>query len=161
VPNWNYQMHRLQWSGPVEPSQTMRLVVLTTVWVSLWRIVGIVLVALALYSIVRFGYPSFGVPRLDRWLRIAPTTVAIMLAIALSLTAPETARADAFARAAGRAEAAAVTATEVRAGLRLDRPGAGRARGPACSRSVSRRTPRPTRRSPCRGATALATRAGC
>ena len=90
VPNWNYQTHRLQWSGPVEPSQTMRLVVLTTIWVSLWRIVGIVLVALALYPIVRLGYPSFGVPRLDRWLRIAPTTVAIMLAIALSLTAPPT-----------------------------------------------------------------------
>jgi hypothetical protein len=90
VPNWNYQTHRLQWSGPVEPSQTMRLVVLTTIWVSLWRIVGIVLVALALYAIVRFGYPSFGVPRLDRWLRIAPATVAILLAIGLSLVAPET-----------------------------------------------------------------------
>ena len=69
VPNWNFQTHRLQWSGPVEPSQTMRLVVLTTLWVSVWRIVGIVLVALALYAIVRFGYPSFGVPRLDRWLQ--------------------------------------------------------------------------------------------
>ena len=89
VPNWNFQTHRLQWGGPVEPSQTMRLVVLTTIWVSVWRIVGIVLVALALYAIVRFGYPSFGVPRLDRWLRIAPATTAILLAVALSLTAPE------------------------------------------------------------------------
>ena len=67
----------------------MRLVVLTTLWVSVWRVVGIVLVALALYAIVRFGYPSFGVPRLDRWLRIAPATTAILLAAALSLTAPE------------------------------------------------------------------------
>lgn len=89
VPNWNFQTHRLQWGGPVEPSQTMRLVVLTALWVSVWRIVGIVLVALALYAIVRFGYPSFGVPRLDRWLRIAPAATAILLAVALSLTAPE------------------------------------------------------------------------
>jgi len=90
VPNWNFQTHRLQWGGPVEPSQTMRLIVLTTIWVSLWRIVGIVLVTLALYAIVRCGYPSFGVPRLDRWLRIAPASAAILLGVALSLTAPET-----------------------------------------------------------------------
>jgi hypothetical protein len=90
VPNWNFQTHRLQWGGPVEPSQTMRLIVLTTIWVSLWRLVGIVLIALALYAIVRFGYPSIAVPPLDRWLRIAPATVAILLAVALSFSAPET-----------------------------------------------------------------------
>src|SRR5688572_10690558 len=89
VPKWNFQTHRLQWGGPVEPSQTMRLVVLTTLWVSVWRIIGIVLVALALYAIVRFGYPSFRVPRLDRWLRIAPATAAILLAGALLSAAPE------------------------------------------------------------------------
>jgi len=89
VPNWNYQTHRLHWGGPVEPSQTMRLVVLTTLWVSVWRIVGIMLVALALYAIVRFGYPSLGVPRLDRWLRIVPATAAILLAAALLFAAPE------------------------------------------------------------------------
>ena len=93
VPNWNYQVHRLEWGGPVEPSQTMRLLVLTTVWVSLWRLLGVVLVVLALYAIVRFAYPSLGLPNLDRWLRLAPTAAAILLAVLLPIAAP-TARAQ-------------------------------------------------------------------
>ena len=88
VPNWNFQTHRLEWGGPVEPTQTMRLIVLTTMWVSLWRLTGVVLVALALYAIVRLGYPSFRLPGLDRWLRLAPATAVVVLAITLPLVAP-------------------------------------------------------------------------
>jgi hypothetical protein len=88
VPRWNYQSHRLQWSGPVEPSQRMRLIVLTPIWVSLWRIAGIVFAALALYAMVRNAYPRIGQPQLDRWLRIAPTTVAVLLSFVLPLLPP-------------------------------------------------------------------------
>ena len=90
VPNWNFQVHRLQWGGPVEPSQTMRLMVLRPFWVGVWRLAGIALLALALYAIVRRAYPAVGQPRLDRWLRIAPATAAAVLALALPIASPET-----------------------------------------------------------------------
>ena len=87
VPRWSYQSHRLQWSGPVEPTQTMRLIVLRPFWVSLWRLAGILFVALALYALLRNAFPRIGQPRLDRWLRLAPAAATVLLGVVLSLAA--------------------------------------------------------------------------
>jgi hypothetical protein len=89
VPRWNFQVHRLEWSGPVEPTQRMRLLVLTPVWLSLWRLAAIVLAALAFYAILRAGFPGAGLPRLDRWLRIGPAAGAVALAMVLPFATPE------------------------------------------------------------------------
>jgi hypothetical protein len=88
VPRWNYQSHRLQWGGPVEATQTLRLIVLRPFWVSLWRLAGIVLLSLTLYALLRNAYPRIGQPLIDRWLRLAPAAAAL-LAMALPLAAPD------------------------------------------------------------------------
>ena len=160
VPNWNFQTHRLQWGGPVEPSQTMRLVVLDD----------------ALGQRVAHRRHRAGRARAVRdralWISLVWRAATRSLAQdracdhrnpprgrAVAHGAGES-RADTFARAARGAEAAAVATAEVRSGLRLDCPGAGRARG-RCARGPTRGA-RAGPRAAClaRGTAALATRPG-
>jgi hypothetical protein len=42
-PAWSYSVHPFSWSGPVEPEQTLRFLILGPVSVALWRIGGVVL----------------------------------------------------------------------------------------------------------------------
>jgi hypothetical protein len=83
VPGWRYQSYRLQWSGPVEPSQVMRVVVLTPFWVSLWRLAAIALIGALLAQFVGSVYARLRSERLARWL--APRGPGIAAAALLSL----------------------------------------------------------------------------
>jgi hypothetical protein len=83
IPGWQYKSYRLQWNGPVEPSHTVRLVVLTPFWVSLWRLAAIVLVGALLAQFAGSVYAQLRSERLARWL--APRGPGVAAALLLSL----------------------------------------------------------------------------
>ncbi len=56
IPEWNFLSHAYSWSGPVDAAQRLRFLIVTPVWLSLWRLVGIVLLAVLLTAVVRFAY---------------------------------------------------------------------------------------------------------
>jgi hypothetical protein len=88
VPGWEYRSYRLQWSGPVQPSQTMRMIVLTPFWVSLWRLAAVVFVGALLAWFGGAIDTRLQSPRLARWLpdRGRHAAAAALLAAALLLT---------------------------------------------------------------------------
>src|SRR5205085_551892 len=45
IPAWNYGAHPFGWTGPVDPDQTLRFVVLGPLAVALWRIAGVMALA--------------------------------------------------------------------------------------------------------------------
>ena len=56
VPNWDYGAHPFGWSGPVDPSQTVRFIVLGPVEVAAWRILGVVLLVTFLVQLARASW---------------------------------------------------------------------------------------------------------
>ena len=98
VPGWQYQTYRLQWNGPVEPAQVMRVVVLTPFWVSLWRIAALVLVGTLLAQLLGSVYARLRSERLAHLLsRRGPTAAAAALlsfAMLSAAAAPAPARAE-------------------------------------------------------------------
>ncbi len=56
TPAWNYGVHPFSWSGPVEPDQTVHFVVLGPVVMALWRIAGVVLLALFFTVLARASF---------------------------------------------------------------------------------------------------------
>src|SRR6266403_2165267 len=57
IPAWNYGAHPFGWSGPVDPDQTVRFIVLGPLAVALWRIAGVALLA---WFFIRLARTSFG-----------------------------------------------------------------------------------------------------
>jgi hypothetical protein len=84
IPDWQYLTYRLNWSGPVDAKQTLRLTLLSPFWLSLWRVLGLLLsAALVLISIRR----AYGVPRnwrLPPW-RPAASAGGLCLLVALGM----------------------------------------------------------------------------
>lgn len=64
IPDWHYLSYSLNWSGPVDAQQTVRLTILTPFWLSLWRVLGLVLSAALLVALVRLAYDF---PKSWRW----------------------------------------------------------------------------------------------
>jgi hypothetical protein len=56
VPNWDYGAHPFGWSGPVDPGQTVRFIVLGPLEVAVWRIAGVLLLVAFLVQLVRVGW---------------------------------------------------------------------------------------------------------
>ncbi len=56
VPNWDYGAHPFSWSGPVDPSQTVRFIVLGPIEVAVWRIVGVLLLVAFLVQLARASW---------------------------------------------------------------------------------------------------------
>jgi hypothetical protein len=56
VPNWDYGAHNFGWSGPVDPNQTVRFIVLGPVEVAVWRIVGVLLLVAFLVQLARASW---------------------------------------------------------------------------------------------------------
>jgi hypothetical protein len=84
VPNWSYQSHRLQWSGPVEPGQAMHLVVLGPWLVSVWRLLAIMLLAVLFVVLARrvFARPHW--TWLDRLFGpLTPAAALVLCALCL------------------------------------------------------------------------------
>jgi hypothetical protein len=65
VPHWDYGAHPFSWSGPVDPSQTVRFIVLGPVEVAVWRIVGVLLLVTFLVQLARASWgPGMPSPHL-------------------------------------------------------------------------------------------------
>ncbi len=80
VPGWTYFTHPFRWSGPVDQDQTVRLIILTPAWHSLWRIVGCVLLAALL---VLIAHATFARPALPPWATRYLRSAAPLLLLAL------------------------------------------------------------------------------
>ncbi len=97
VPRWNYGVHRLEWSGPVEPAQTVRLVVLEPLLVSAWRLLACLLLVLLFVVLLResYAHPRWAV--IERWLprrkTVTPLAIAL-LAVTFVVSAPLVAHAQ-------------------------------------------------------------------
>jgi hypothetical protein len=90
IPAWNYGAHPFGWSGPVDPDQTVRFIVLGPIAVALWRIAGVGLLA---WFFIRLARTSFGTRlRLPGFLRPGAAVGAMMLACVAA--APHGARAQ-------------------------------------------------------------------
>ena len=63
IPAWHYRSYAYSWSGPVEPTQTARFLIAGPVIMSLWRVVGMLLLA-AFYAWLLAGTG----PRLQQYL---------------------------------------------------------------------------------------------
>ena len=102
VPQWQYGSHRLEWSGPVEATQSLRLVVLGPWVVSTWRLLACLLLVLLFVLLLRESYehPRWAV--IERWLprpkRTGPAPVALLALLPVLagglLLVPQTARAE-------------------------------------------------------------------
>ena len=56
VPNWDYGVHPFSWSGPVDPDQTVRFIVLGPIEVALWRIAGVLLLVTFFVQLARTSW---------------------------------------------------------------------------------------------------------
>lgn len=104
VPEWRYRAYDWSWSGPVEPTQEARFIVARPFVLSLWRVIGIVLVAL-LFAALASGSGSWLAPaRFERWRqrfareRVARGTAASMLVVVAAATVASLAPAPAAAQ---------------------------------------------------------------
>ena len=90
IPAWNYGAHPFGWTGPVEPDQSLRFVVLGPVAVALWRIAGVAALA---WFFIRLARNSFGTRvRLPGFLKPGAAVGAVLLACVAA--APHGARAE-------------------------------------------------------------------
>ena len=85
VPKWDYGAHPFGWSGPVDPSQTVRFIVLGPVAVAVWRILGVLLLVAFLIQLAR---ASLG-PRMN-WSEVIGrgTAPALLLLTCVLVAAP-------------------------------------------------------------------------
>ena len=90
VPSWNYGVHPFSWSGPVDPSQTVRFIVLGPIEVALWRIAGVLLLVTFLVQLAR---TSWG-PRLTWPDLIGRGSVQALLLLGCVLAVPPPAHAQ-------------------------------------------------------------------
>ena len=96
VPEWQYEVYPYEWSGPVEPEQSVRFVYIGPVLLGLWRIAGIVLLAVLFFLLMRadgVGRPAIcglSWPRI----RMPGTAAAACIAMLAALAAPAARGAD-------------------------------------------------------------------
>jgi hypothetical protein len=91
IPAWDYGAHPFGWSGPVDPEQTVRFVVLGPAAVALWRIAGVALLALLFIALAR---ASFGPrPAFVQFVARGSAPAALLLSCVLG-AAPGAARAQ-------------------------------------------------------------------
>ncbi len=82
-PQWNYVAYEYSWNGPVEAAQAVHFLVLRPFWVSLWRVLGVVLMVWIVAALARGrGELPARWQRLLNWRRAG--AVAAMLLLLLS-----------------------------------------------------------------------------
>jgi hypothetical protein len=96
IPDWRYLSYRLNWNGPVDAQQTVSLTILSPFWLSLWRVLGVLLSAALVVALTRTAYGISGSWRLPPW---QATASAVALCILLTLVAAPRAQAQAPAAA--------------------------------------------------------------
>jgi len=81
-PQWNFVAYEYSWNGPVDASQTVHFLVLTPLWVALWRLLG---VALLVWIVVTLARSSGELPaqwqRLMSWRRAGVAATMLLLAL--------------------------------------------------------------------------------
>ncbi|HZF26772.1 MAG TPA: hypothetical protein VEZ88_10970 [Steroidobacteraceae bacterium] len=94
IPEWQFVAQPYSWSGPVDAGQKLHFLIATPFWLSLWRLVGIALLAALLVVLMRFayGWPQSW-PRLPRF---GTSSAGWLLALGMlgALGAPHGARAE-------------------------------------------------------------------
>ncbi|WP_457392120.1 hypothetical protein [Roseateles sp. P5_E1] len=90
LPTWSWRAHRLSWSGPVTPEETLNLWLLPPWATALLKLAGVALLALALAAVAGWKLPRL--PSLQRAGGVA--AAALLLALALAL-APQPSEAQA------------------------------------------------------------------
>lgn len=95
VPNWDYGVHPFSWSGPVDPSQSVRFIVLGPIEVALWRIAGVLLLVTFFVQLAR---TSWG-PRLTWPDLIGRGSVQALLLLGCVLAVPPPAHAQSLPNA--------------------------------------------------------------
>jgi hypothetical protein len=96
IPAWSYVEYHFQWSGPVEPDQTVRFLYIGPVSLAIWRFAGIVLLVALFAALLHVGRGTpggWGSGRewLERWLprRAAPAAAALAMLLLGATAAPE------------------------------------------------------------------------
>ncbi len=54
-PQWRFVSYPYSWNGPVEASESVRFVILTSGWVAAWRVLGVALLAWVFFGLARSG----------------------------------------------------------------------------------------------------------
>jgi hypothetical protein len=85
IPDWQYLSYRLHWSGPVDAQQTVRLAILSPLWMSVWRIGALLLSAALLALLVSIAYGGPRNWRLPPWQPTA-SAAALVLLLTFALT---------------------------------------------------------------------------
>ena len=89
VPNWDYGAHPFGWSGPVDPNQTVRFIVLGPVEVAVWRIAGVLLLVAFLVQLARVSWgPRFTWPDLIGRGSVGSVHALLLLGCALTVAPP-------------------------------------------------------------------------
>jgi hypothetical protein len=82
IPNWSYITYQLEWSGPVDEKQSVRLTIVPPIVLSIWRIVGVLAAVALLLALVRLAY---GMPtnwRLPPWRGTAAAGLLVVMVAA-------------------------------------------------------------------------------
>lgn len=90
IPAWRYLQYDYSWSGPVEATDTVRFLVIGPLLRALWRIVGVLLLALWLVSLVQRAWQI----KLRLPSRRDPTPAVMLLLLALGALQGGNARAE-------------------------------------------------------------------
>jgi hypothetical protein len=79
-PRWIFVSYGYSWSGPVETGQSVHFLVLRPFWVSLWRVLGVVLMAWIALALLRgSGELPARWQRLLTWRRGSATAAALLM----------------------------------------------------------------------------------
>jgi len=84
IPAWRYRSYAFSWSGPVEPTQSVRFLYIGPIALAFWRIAGVALLAILFVALVQPGvYARWGrIPTLRGSAAIA-AVLGLMLAAAV------------------------------------------------------------------------------
>jgi hypothetical protein len=91
-PQWSWNNYQLRWSGPVLESESFRMVIMPAWLVSIWRVIGVLLLALVLATLARRDYKLPGGMG-----KLIPGNGSVAILLAALLAAPAmvpTAKAD-------------------------------------------------------------------
>jgi hypothetical protein len=91
VPNWSFNSYAYGWDGPVDVGEQVRFVIAGPLWMLLWRVGGVLLLALVLAGIAQLAFQFAHRSRLQRVFFKPPAATLLLVMLAGSmLSAPAT-----------------------------------------------------------------------